>query len=357
MPLTLEADGGKLIATIPMPKGKPARYLVESCEKEMSRWARRLTKLGDKSSRPYRVWLDDFGWHCGCPDMSEKYGRARKFGYDCKHIHCAAELAALEGIFVAAKEKVTATVEPADPQTGPLVYRAIARVQAAIAGPGIAKTHDLGGVSGKAKFRGIDDVYNALANLLVSAGLCILPRVTARQQLERTAKGGGAIYYTAVTVEFDFIAVADGSKHTVVTVGEAMDSSDKSTNKAMSAAYKYACFQAFCIPTLGDNDADATTPEAIPQQQTTPPQKPATNGKATPTAIKTLEDGVREYDAVLTRQGLCKAGELLAYVAESLLMAHGLPATWGPASADAAREVTRHFEAMHREAQAASPAA
>jgi D-mannonate dehydratase len=40
-----------------------------------------------------------------------------------------------------------------------------------------------------------------------------------------------------------------------------MDSGDKASNKAMSAAYKYAAFQAFCIPTEGDNDADSTTHE------------------------------------------------------------------------------------------------
>lgn len=56
--------------------------------------------------------------------------------------------------------------------------------------------------------------------------------------------------------------IAEGSVHTVCTYGEAMDSADKATNKAMSAAYKYAAFQTFCIPTEGDNDADATTPEA-----------------------------------------------------------------------------------------------
>jgi hypothetical protein len=38
-----------------------------------------------------------------------------------------------------------------------------------------------------------------------------------------------------------------------------MDSGDKATNKAMSAAYKYAAFQAFSIPTESDNDADAST--------------------------------------------------------------------------------------------------
>jgi len=40
-----------------------------------------------------------------------------------------------------------------------------------------------------------------------------------------------------------------------------MDSGDKSSNKAMSAAYKYAAFLMFCIPTEGDNDADQTTHE------------------------------------------------------------------------------------------------
>jgi hypothetical protein len=40
-----------------------------------------------------------------------------------------------------------------------------------------------------------------------------------------------------------------------------MDSGDKATNKAMSAAYKYAAFQIFAIPTEGNPDADAETHE------------------------------------------------------------------------------------------------
>ena len=64
-----------------------------------------------------------------------------------------------------------------------------------------------------------------------------------------------------VEAEFDFVSAEDGSRHTVKTFGEAMDSGDKATNKAMSAAYKYAAFQAFSIPTEGDNDADAQTHE------------------------------------------------------------------------------------------------
>jgi len=36
----------------------------------------------------------------------------------------------------------------------------------------------------------------------------------------------------------------------------------------MNAAYKYACFQAFSIPTESDNDADAQTHEVKPSAKT-----------------------------------------------------------------------------------------
>ena len=88
--------------------------------------------------------------------------------------------------------------------------------------------------------------------------------------VERQTQKGGTLIYTTLTVEFDFVSAEDGSTHTVRTVGEAMDSADKSSNKAMSAAYKYAAFMAFCIPTEGDNDADATTYELAPERSSEP---------------------------------------------------------------------------------------
>ena len=48
-----------------------------------------------------------------------------------------------------------------------------------------------------------------------------------------------------------------------------MDTADKATNKAMSAAYKYMAMQVFCIPTQGDNDADAHTPEPAKRESAT----------------------------------------------------------------------------------------
>jgi len=144
------------------------------------------------------------------------------------------------------------------------VYEAINKVQAALAKEGITKSRK--NVQQGYAFRGIDDVYNALSPLLAEHGLCILPRVLSRQCEERQTKAGSTLFYVTVEVEFDFVASEDGSKHVVKTYGEAMDSADKATNKAMSAAFKYACIQAFAIPTEGDHDADLVTPmEVVPK--------------------------------------------------------------------------------------------
>ena len=148
------------------------------------------------------------------------------------------------------------------------VYKAINNVQADLSVLGITK--DRRNMQGSGyNFRGIDDVYNTIAPLLAKHGLCILPRVLSRECVERVSQKGGALFYVTVDAEFDFVSAEDGSKHTVKTFGEAMDSGDKATNKAMSAAYKYACFQAFSIPTESDNDADAHTHTPAPKVSAT----------------------------------------------------------------------------------------
>jgi hypothetical protein len=146
-----------------------------------------------------------------------------------------------------------AAVEP----TGPRVFAAIAAVMSDLAKDGIAKTqkNQQQGYS----FRGIDAIYNELSPILARHNLLMLPRVLTREVTERVTQKGGALFYVVVEAEFDLICADDASKHTIRTFGEAMDSADKATNKAMSAAYKYAAMQAFCIPTEGDNDADGTS--------------------------------------------------------------------------------------------------
>ncbi len=150
----------------------------------------------------------------------------------------------------------------------PDIYKLIAAVSAELAKDGIAKSRK--NATQGYSFRGIDEVLNALAPVLSKHGLVILPRILSRECTERETKSGGTLFSVVVEAAFDFVAASDGSLHTVRTYGEAMDSADKGTNKAMSAAYKYAAFQAFCIPTEGDNDADATTHEPAVRRVDTP---------------------------------------------------------------------------------------
>ena len=150
------------------------------------------------------------------------------------------------------------------------VYQAINAVQRALAAEGISKSRK--NQQQGYNFRGIDDVYNAVSPLLGEHNLCILPRVLKRECVERINSKGTALFYVTCEVEFDFVASEDGSKHTIKMFGEAMDSGDKATNKAMSAAYKYAVMQAFAIPTEGDNDADAQTHGDLQGRQPALPQ-------------------------------------------------------------------------------------
>lgn len=147
------------------------------------------------------------------------------------------------------------------------IYQAIAKVMATLAREGISKGRE--NKQQGYKFRGIDDVYNALAPALCDAGLIVIPKCISRELIERESKSGGALFYVTVQASYLMIAVSDGSSvEAGPFYGEAMDSGDKATNKAMSAAYKYWAMQTFAIPTEGDNDADATTHEvAAPKME------------------------------------------------------------------------------------------
>ena len=98
------------------------------------------------------------------------------------------------------------------------------------------------------KFRGIDDMYNAIHPLFKKHGVFLLSEVLAETRTERQTKNGGVVFYVVLDVRFSFCA-ADGSRVFSITKGEAMDSGDKGTNKAMSTALKYTLMQTFLIPT------------------------------------------------------------------------------------------------------------
>lgn len=111
-------------------------------------------------------------------------------------------------------------------------------------------------------FRGIDAVMNALQPALVKNRVFVVPDIIEQSREERKTAKGGTLIYSICKIRYTFYA-EDGSYVEAVTIGEGMDSGDKATNKAMAIAFKYACFQVFCIPTEEMKDPDEESPEVI----------------------------------------------------------------------------------------------
>ena len=112
------------------------------------------------------------------------------------------------------------------------------------------------------KYRGIDAVMNALQPAMVKNHVFVTPEVIEQKREDRLSKKGEPMIYSVTTVKYTFYT-DDGSSVSAVVMGEAMDRGDKSMNKAMSAAFKYACFQTFCIPTEEMIDSEVDSPEPV----------------------------------------------------------------------------------------------
>lgn len=105
-------------------------------------------------------------------------------------------------------------------------------------------------------YRGIDDVYNELHSAMAKHKIFTTSEIIQRIREERQARSGGTLLYTTLRICYTFHA-PDGSSVTTTVDGEGMDSGDKSSNKAMAVAHKYALLQIFMIPTQETKDSDA----------------------------------------------------------------------------------------------------
>lgn len=146
------------------------------------------------------------------------------------------------------------------------------------------------------KFRGIDQFVNTLYPALTKHGVFMTPRaISYTQELKDVLRGSGkpgVDKHVSIMMEYDFFA-EDGSKVTVGPVpAEGLDSGDKATNKALSAALKYALIQTFSVPTEDMAEADRETPEigtsvklaAKPKEEFEQAQSPAELPKAASSA-------------------------------------------------------------------------
>jgi hypothetical protein len=166
-------------------------------------------------------------------------------------------------------------------ETTPLIYKKMSEVMKEVGFVAKEQTNALQ----KYKFRGVDQFVNALYPALTKHGVFMAPRATAYSQelkdVVRSSGKDGVDKHVAIMMEYDFWA-EDGSKVTVGPIpAEGLDSGDKATNKALSAALKYALIQTFSVPTQDMAEADLDSPEigkAKKAEASTEDAKPVTGG-------------------------------------------------------------------------------
>lgn len=187
------------------------------------------------------------------------------------------------------------------------IYTALAKVMAAVGAVTKSKKNASQGYS----FRGIDDVVAHVQQVMAEAGVLCVPRVIEREREVMTTKNGGAMASVRLLVEHTFYA-KDGSSVLCTTLGEAMDSGDKASNKAMSAALKYALTETLLIPTY---EVDRDTEEASPviAAPAPPPQmKPQPPSPRNRMPIHDVGETVEQLRAALEQAPNLNALALLA---------------------------------------------
>lgn len=237
-------------------------------------------------------------------------------------------------------------------QRGLGVYQGISMVMSDLGTDGIPKDKQTT-QGGSFRYRGVDQVYAALNPLLVKHNLVLLPRYRNRRVEERRSSNGNALFNVTVEAEFDVVCTTDGSKVTISTIGEAFDSGDKATNKAMAVAFKYAAFILFCIPVEGENtdDPDATV-HTVKAKDTT--RDAATHQRVgqPPGATLTNEQAEANYKQAVKLLEDCATEGELAEVWDHKIKWNGIPQAWHKNLAGVRRA---HSQAISRPKQEDQP--
>ena len=201
------------------------------------------------------------------------------------------------------------------------IYQSIAAVMGEIGAVGKTSKNQQQGFM----YRGIDAVMNALQPALIKYGVFVVPEILEQTREERVNKNGTTLIYSICKIKYSFYA-EDGSSISAVVIGEGMDSGDKATNKAMSIAFKYACFQVFCIPTeeMVDPDAECHEVKAKTEKKAEKKEEPKQeqkNLKATPKQIELLKKLVPDeaWGAMLSWAGVDKVEDMTAAQASEVI--------------------------------------
>lgn len=153
-------------------------------------------------------------------------------------------------------ERVAAIVPPERLVVTPTVFAALSAVMADVSHVGKDGRNEKQNYA----FRGIDGVVNAVGPALRAHKVIVSPELLTYEYGSVTVGSNRTpMGHARVTVSYRFYGPA-GDSITAIAPGEAMDSGDKATAKAMSVAFRTALLQALALPT-NDPDPDATSYE------------------------------------------------------------------------------------------------
>lgn len=154
----------------------------------------------------------------------------------------------------------------------PSIFDALTAVMAEVRG--VAKREKNTAPGQNYNFRGIDAVINAVGPALRNHGVIVVPSIlTYEYGSIEAGKARTPMGHARVTVNYRWYG-PNGDYIDTSAPGEAMDSGDKATAKAMSVAFRTTILQALALPT-DERDPDADTYERSPARPSVPaPRSP-----------------------------------------------------------------------------------
>ena len=147
--------------------------------------------------------------------------------------------------------------QDAPAETSDTIDDVMARVAADIAKIGVGKTGIAAKEQGAYPYRKIVDVLNVIGPIMAAHGLSNTVEFKDRQAERVTTRSGALMTFVVILGVFTYRW--RGETRTTITIGEGFDTDVKATNKAMSAAAKYAHGLTFNIPFVGMEDAEAAS--------------------------------------------------------------------------------------------------
>lgn len=146
---------------------------------------------------------------------------------------------------------------------------------------------------GSYRYVSVEAVIEKLRPEMIRQQLVLLPVGVEPLTIETfEGKNGGRQNRTQVKYTFKLLHAASGQSEPVVVIGEAIDVGDKSSNKAMTAARKYALVMAFNIET-------GTDPDDVPSEKQERAAAPVP-------AAKPVADNPGRRAALAMKLGGCK---------------------------------------------------